>query len=84
MVKRIFLTGATGYIGGAVLHELVTNHSNEYSVTGLARTEAYAKKVKEAGMEPVLGGYEKPELLVEAAKEYDVRDRQTYPSPSNP
>jgi uncharacterized protein YbjT (DUF2867 family) len=72
MVQSVFITGATGYIGGSLLHELVQNYKNDYEVTALVRSQASALKVQTAGASAILGSYDQPEVLVEAAKKFDV------------
>lgn len=49
---RIFLTGPTGYIGGAVLDALVRAG---HSVTGLVGDAARARKLKKRGVDAVVG-----------------------------
>ncbi|KAF7562339.1 hypothetical protein G7046_g1774 [Stylonectria norvegica] len=44
-MSTIFLTGASGYVGGQVLHELVHSHP-EYSITALVRNAQAAKKIE--------------------------------------
>jgi nucleoside-diphosphate-sugar epimerase len=43
---RVFITGGTGFIGSAVLNELL---GAGYEVIGLARSESSAKMMKKAG-----------------------------------
>ena len=50
---RIFLTGATGYIGGAVLDALVRGG---HDVTALVRNNEKARDVGKKGAHPVIGG----------------------------
>ncbi len=49
---RIFVTGATGYIGSAVVRELV---EAEHQVTGLTRLAEKAGYLRDLGAEPVVG-----------------------------
>lgn len=49
---RIFLTGPTGYIGGAVLDAM---QRAGHSVTGLVRDQARARKLKKRGVDAVVG-----------------------------
>ena len=49
---RIFLTGATGYIGSAVARELV---DRDHRVIGLTRLAEKASYLRDLGVEPVVG-----------------------------
>ncbi len=55
---RIFLTGATGYIGGPVLDALVRGG---HDVTALVRDNEKARRVKARGGHPVIGNLADPE-----------------------
>jgi len=55
---RIFLTGATGYIGAAVLDALVRGG---HDVTALVRNNERARRVAKRGAHPVIGTLEDPE-----------------------
>ncbi len=57
---RIFVTGANGFIGGAVASVLV---AAGHSVRGLVRDQAKADAVAAHGVEPVVGNLDEPALL---------------------
>ncbi len=65
---RIFLTGATGYIGGAVLDALVRGG---HSVTALVRDDEKAARVAAKGARPVVGNLAEPESYRAAADAQD-------------
>jgi nucleoside-diphosphate-sugar epimerase len=66
---KIFCTGASGYIGGSVAAALV---KAGHRVTGLARSEESADRVRAIGIEPIPGTLDDVDRLVEAAKAADV------------
>jgi len=65
---RVFVTGATGYIGGSISNRLV---QSGYKVLGLVRSAEKAKLLKDRGIKPVLGSLDNPDVLTEAARQSD-------------
>lgn len=66
---KVFLTGATGYIGGSVATKLLERGD---TVLGLARTEEAAAALKKRGIEPVAGDINAYTPFVEVAKRVDA------------
>jgi nucleoside-diphosphate-sugar epimerase len=62
---RIFLTGASGYIGGAVAAALM---AGGHRVRGLVRSEAKAAAVSARGTDPVIGSLDDAALLQAEAR----------------
>lgn len=65
---RVFVTGATGYLGGAISRHLRTRG---YEVAGLARTPESARRLESMGLAACLGSLEQPDALARAAKDAD-------------
>ena len=65
---KIFVTGASGWIGSAVVPELL---EAGHDVVGLARSEASAQKLEAAGVTIRSGDLDDPETLAKAANESD-------------
>src|SRR5438270_9738149 len=65
---RIFLTGATGYIGGSVLDGLVRGG---HVVTALVRDNEKARHIGARGGHPVIGNLAEPESFRAAADAQD-------------
>jgi len=66
---KIFVTGATGFVGSAVVKELV---GRGQEVTGLVRRRAMAGHVEEAGAKVLMGNLLDPAAWSQAVKESDL------------
>jgi nucleoside-diphosphate-sugar epimerase len=66
---RIFMTGASGYIGGSVAAALL---EAGHSVRGLVRSADRAAQVRALGIEPVLGLLGDAAVLAQAVREADA------------
>ena len=65
---RVFVTGATGFIGTALSLELL---SAGHHVTGLARNEAASAKLDRLGVAVHRGVLEEPETVSEGVRQAD-------------
>jgi nucleoside-diphosphate-sugar epimerase len=65
---KIFLTGATGYIGSVIAEKLL---QAGHQVIGLARSDASAQTLEKQGIEPFYGDLNNTESLIDAASEAD-------------
>ncbi len=68
MQLRIFLTGATGYIGGAIADALL---AAGHQVTGLARSQEAASKLRAKGIQPFEGDLKSPSALAQPVSASD-------------
>ena len=66
---KIFLTGASGYIGSVVAEKL---KGKGHAVSGLARSDEAEAKLREKGVAPVRGDLKDPESLRRAAAEAEA------------
>jgi nucleoside-diphosphate-sugar epimerase len=66
---KIFITGASGYIGGSVAQRLI---AAGHKVVGLVRSAGRARQVEEHGIVPVLGSLADTGVLGNAAREADA------------
>ncbi|HEY4200353.1 MAG TPA: SDR family oxidoreductase [Devosiaceae bacterium] len=66
---RVFLTGATGFIGARILHQLL---GGGHQVIGLTRSDAGAKELASAGASAHLGTLEDPAALAKGAENADA------------
>lgn len=65
---RIFVTGASGFIGGSVAYYL---HAKGYEVHGLVRDTKKAEQLEKLGIKPVMGQLEDTQLLTAEAMHAD-------------
>ena len=66
---RIFLTGATGFIGSHIVPELL---AAGHRVLGMTRSDSGAEALSEAGVEPWLATLEDPESVGRGAAQADA------------
>jgi nucleoside-diphosphate-sugar epimerase len=66
---KIFVTGASGYIGGSITTALV---SAGHKVMGLCRSTDKAALLKQQGIEPVLGTLNDEQVLFQSARSVDA------------
>ena len=66
---KIFLTGATGYVGSVVADKL---QNKGYEIVGLARSEESEAKLHEKNIEPLRGGLKDVESLKKGARAADA------------
>ncbi|EPQ59897.1 hypothetical protein GLOTRDRAFT_28879, partial [Gloeophyllum trabeum ATCC 11539] len=70
---HIFLTGATGYIGGSVLQRLLEHpKAQSFEITTLVRNPDKAKLLETFGVKPVIGSHSDTDKLEALAKEANV------------
>jgi len=69
--KKIFFTGATGYIGGSVFVALA--HSKKYEITALCREKSRVQKLEEIGAKSVVvASLDDLSVLENAAENSDI------------
>lgn len=66
---KVFLTGATGYVGNAVAEKLL---AGGHEVVGLARTEGAANALRQQGITPFVGDLSDPERLAGGVRDADA------------
>jgi nucleoside-diphosphate-sugar epimerase len=66
---HVFVTGATGWVGSAIVPELL---QNGHTVLGLARSEESARKLSGQGAEALMGTLEDMDVLKEGASRCDA------------
>ena len=65
---KIFLTGASGYIGGSLAKKLI---ENGHEVFGLVRSKEKSTQLQTLGVNPILGSLDDSQIVGEAARAAD-------------
>lgn len=68
-MKKVLITGITGYIGGTVAQKLLDKN---YTVTGLVRNETHTRALNAAGIETVTGSIHDETVLQAAISDADA------------
>lgn len=68
-MKKILITGITGYIGGTVAQKLLDKN---YQVIGLIRNDSQAKELEAAGIETIVGNIHDETVLRNAISNADA------------
>jgi len=73
MSPRVFIVGATGFVGGDLIAQLTTTHA-EYQLSALVRTpdQASALSTKFPSIRTVIGDFASREVLLKEASDTDV------------
>lgn len=66
---RVFVTGASGFVGSAIVQELL---KNGHEVLGLIRSEKSVEQLASAGATPLLGDVNDPEILRRGTTDSDA------------
>lgn len=68
-MKRILITGITGYIGGTIAKKLLDKN---YTVIGLIRNEVHAQELEAAGIKTIVGNIHDETILRSAISNADA------------
>lgn len=68
---KIFILGATGYIGGAILSELLRT-SASFEITALVRKDQDAEVLEKLGVRTIKGSFSDVDKIEQASREADV------------
>jgi uncharacterized protein YbjT (DUF2867 family) len=69
MQKSILVIGATGYLGGKVVHHLLKQN---VKISALVREGTYSRGLEQKGVRILIGDLTKPETILPALKNIDI------------
>ncbi|KAL0064834.1 hypothetical protein AAF712_008231 [Marasmius tenuissimus] len=70
---KILVTGATGYIGGAVVDKFLARpDAPSLDIRAVVRSPEKGEKLKAFGITPIIGSHDDEDLMVKAASQVDV------------
>ncbi|MBO9694342.1 NAD-dependent epimerase/dehydratase family protein [Chryseobacterium sp.] len=68
-MKKVLITGITGYIGGSIAKKLLDRN---YEVTGLVRNEAHVQELESLGIKTVVGNIHNEDLIKTAVADVEA------------
>ncbi|PWN63632.1 epimerase [Chryseobacterium phosphatilyticum] len=68
-MKKVLITGITGYIGGSIAKKLLDRN---YEVTGLVRNEAHVQELESLGIKTIIGNIHNEDLIKTAVDGVDA------------
>ncbi|MDR3023353.1 NAD-dependent epimerase/dehydratase family protein [Chryseobacterium sp.] len=68
-MKKILITGITGYIGGSIAKKLLDRN---YEVTGLVRNETHVQELESLGIKTIIGNIHNEDLIKTAVDGVDA------------
>lgn len=68
-MKKILITGITGYIGGTIAKKLLDRN---YEVTGLVRNEAHVQELESLGIKIIIGNIHNEDVIKTAVDSVDA------------
>ncbi|KUJ11031.1 NAD(P)-binding protein [Mollisia scopiformis] len=72
-ITKVLLTGASGYIGGAVLAQILKSNHDDVRISALVRSSEHADIIRNLGVESILfKGLDQLDLIKASASEHDL------------
>lgn len=71
--QKIFITGATGYIGGTFLHLMLSrDYLKSFNISALVRNEEDTVKLEKLGIEPIFGTLNDLQIISTESQKADI------------